>query len=534
MEHFKVMPEPSTTNVADLLSASARLRPAGLAVVDADRRLTWSELDAAADHVAGGLAALGLFGGHRVAIALVNSVEFVASYLGILRAGMVAVPLNPTSTPGEFARVLADSGTRACLADESTIAQVRSAVSGISDALQGPADDSTAGALVPVVIAVGVAPLPGEKRYDELAASPTAVVSPRDPEALAVLLYTSGTSGRPRAAMLSHRALVANIEQAAATDPAPITSDDVVLGVLPMFHVYGLNAVLGQVLKQGATLVLGKRFVPDATLDLVAAEQVTVVPVAPPVITAWSTRDDVADKLASVRVLLSGAAPMDEALVRSFEAHTNVDVEQGYGLTEAAPIVTTTLGTPVHKPGSTGRALPGVELRLVDEFGHDVAVDDPGEILVRGANLFSGYWPDADEAPGADGWLSTGDIGFLDSDGDLFMVDRIKELVIVNGFNVYPSEIEDVISEVEGVAEAAVIGIPDEATGEAVVAYVVARADAEADLADRVREHATSRLARFKVPAAVQVVEELPHSATGKVAKGRLRASEARRAMGLQ
>ena len=197
------------------------------------------------------------------------------------------------------------------------------------------------------------------------------------------------------------------------------------------------------------------------TLDLVAAEQVTVVPVAPPVITAWSTRDDVADKLSSVRTLLSGAAPMDEALVRAFEAHTNVAVEQGYGLTEAAPIVTSTLGTPAHKPGSTGRAIPGVELRLVDELGHDVAADDPGEILVRGANLFSGYWPDGDEAPDADGWLSTGDIGFLDSDGDLFMVDRLKELVIVSGFNVYPSEIEDVITEVDGVAEAAVIGVPD-------------------------------------------------------------------------
>jgi long-chain acyl-CoA synthetase len=528
------MPPTSATNVADLLSASARHRPDSVAVVDADRRVTWSELDAAAQDVAGGLSGLGLIGGHRVAIAMVNSAEFIATYLGVLRAGMVAVPLNPTFTAGEFARVLADSGTRACVADASTIANVRSAVGGIIDALQEPADEATAGTVVPTIVAVGVPDLPGEKRFDELVSTPKSVVSPRDPEALAVLLYTSGTSGRPRAAMLSHRALLANIEQAASTDPAPITADDIVLGVLPLFHVYGLNAVLGQVLRQGATLVIGKRFAPDDTLELVAAEGVTVVPVAPPVITAWAAREDVADKLATVRTLLSGAAPMDEVLVRAFEAHTKVPVEQGYGLTEAAPIVTSTLGTPVHKPGSTGRAIPGVELRLVDELGHDVAVDDPGEILVRGANLFSGYWPDGDEAPDADGWLATGDIGFLDTAGDLFMVDRLKELVIVNGFNVYPSEIEDVVAEVDGVAECAVIGIPDETTGEAVRAYVVARPGTSADLAERVIRHCATRLARFKVPASVEVVEQLPHSATGKVAKGRLRASEARRAMGLQ
>lgn len=526
--------EPSPTNVSTLASQAAKRSPDRRAIVDGDRVVTWSELDSMADAVAGGLSRLGLVGGHRLGIALLNSIEFVAAYLGALRAGLVAVPLNPTSTTGEFARVLADSGARAVVADQSTAANIRAAVGGISDALQGPSDHSTAGAVVPVVIPVGVAPLPGETPYADLQAGSAAVVSPRDPESLAVLLYTSGTSGRPRAAMLSHRALLANIEQAAATDPAPITADDIVLGVLPLFHVYGLNAVLGQVLRQGATLVVGQRFAPDDTLELVAAQGVTVVPVAPPVITAWSRRDDVADKLRSVRTLLSGAAPMDEQLVRSFEEHTGVPVEQGYGLTEAAPIVTSTLGTAVHKPGSTGHAIPGVELRVVDELGHDVAVDDPGEILVRGDNLFSGYWPDGNEAPDADGWLATGDIGFLDSDGDLFLVDRLKELVIVNGFNVYPSEIEDVVSEVDGVAECAVIGVPDDKSGEAVYAYVVAGPDAADGLDARVLAHCGDRLARFKIPSSVELVESLPHSATGKVAKGRLRASEARRAMGLQ
>jgi long-chain acyl-CoA synthetase len=385
-----------------------------------------------------------------------------------------------------------------------------------------------------MVVGVGVPTLPGERSYDDLRSEAASVVSPKDAEGLAVLLYTSGTSGRPRGAMLSHRALLANVEQASKTQPPPVVPDDVVLGVLPLFHVYGLNAVLGQVLYQGATIVLGRRFDPDDTLQLVASSGVTCVPIAPRVVVAWRDRDDVAEKLSAVRTLLSGAAPLEEELVRSFEQRTGITVEQGYGLTEAAPIVTTTVGSPVHKPGSTGRAIPGVELRLVDDTGHDVEADDPGEILVRGANVFSGYWPEGDGGPDVDGWLATGDIGFLDADGDLFMVDRLKELVIVSGFNVYPSEIEEVVYELDSVKECAVIGVPDEQTGEAVVAYVVPAAGVERDdLVGRVLEHCERRIARFKMPSAIHIVDELPHSATGKVAKGRLRATEARRAMGL-
>jgi long-chain acyl-CoA synthetase len=314
-----------------------------------------------------------------------------------------------------------------------------------------------------------------------------------------------------------------------------LTDDDVVLGVVPMSHIYGLNAVLGQVIRQQSTLVVARRFSPDETLRLIGDESVTVVPVAPPAIGAWSRIDGIAARLSSVRTLLSGAGPLAEATVRGFEELTGLSVEQGYGLTEAAPVVTTTLGAPVHKPGSAGRAVPGVRLRVVDDSGHDTEHDDAGEILVQGDNVFSGYWPDGDSAPGPEGWLSTGDIGFLDTDGDLYLVDRLKELVIVSGFNVYPSEIEEVIADLASVRECAVIGVADDETGESVVAYVVASdgaARAE-ELAAEVIAHCESRLARFKLPSRVDVVDELPHSATGKVAKGRLRAAESRRAMGL-
>jgi long-chain acyl-CoA synthetase len=523
------------TNVAELVRRRASQHGDHPALVDGDTRLTWAELDRQVDAVARGLAGAGLVAGHRVAFALPNRIELVVTYLATLRAGCVAVPLNPTSATGEVASMLADSGARLCLADTSTVATVRAA---LGDARPGTAASPAAGARGAIrgstVIVVGSSAASGEMTYADLHVDGSPVMSPLDREALAVLLYTSGTSGRPRAAMLSHRALLANIDQASQTRPAPVNRRDIVLGVLPLFHVYGLNAVLGQVLLQGASLVLGTRFDSDETLRLVAAERVTVVPVAPPVIAAWVGRDDVVERLASVRTLLSGAGPLAEDLVHEFESRTGIAVEQGYGLTEAAPIVTSTIGTPVHKPGSAGRAVPGVELRVVDAAGAPTGVDDAGEILVRGDNVFSGYWPEGAEAPSSDGWLATGDIGFLDSDGDLFMVDRVKEMVIVSGFNVYPSEIEDVVREVAGVRECAVIGVADPRTGEAVLVYVAPTPEADREaLPAAVRQHCAQRLARFKQPAGVELVDTLPHSASGKVAKGRLREEQQRRAMGL-
>jgi long-chain acyl-CoA synthetase len=505
-------------NVAEFLSVSAAARPDQTAIVDQGGRLSYRELDERVDAVAAGLAEIGLVAGNRVLLTMENSAALVTAYLAMARSGIVAVPLDPTSSMAEFERVLSDSGARACIAD---------------DALAGPARAAVADLGTPVrLILAGVDAGSDEIAFDALAQARSRIVSPRDPEALAVLMYTSGTSGRPRAVMLSHRALVANVTQAAQTDPPPLMAADVVLGVVAMSHVYGLNAVLGQVICQGATLVVESRFDPEATLELIARESVTVVPVAPPAIAAW-LRTDVSGRLASVRVLLSGAGPLQADTARAFEQRTGLALEQGYGLTEAAAIVTTTLGVPVRKPGSVGRALPGVQLRVVDETGGDAEPADPGEIQVRGASLFSGYWPDGEAAPGADGWLSTGDVGLLDADGDLFLVDRLTELVVVSGFNVYPSEVEKVVLEVDGVRECAVIGVPDDETGEAVVAQIVVDAGQRAaDVAERVRAHANERLARFKVPRDVDVVDELPRSATGKVAKGRLRAAVGERRAG--
>jgi long-chain acyl-CoA synthetase len=335
--------------------------------------------------------------------------------------------------------------------------------------------------------------------------------------------------------MLTHRALLANLDQVARVRPPMIHGDDVVLGVLPLFHVYGLNAVLGGVLRHRARLVLVEHYDAHETIGLIDDEACSVVPVAPPVFAHWEDDPDLTDHLGPVRLVLSGSAPLATDVVERFTARTGIPVHQGYGLTEASPVVTSTLCSAAPKPGSVGSALPGVELRLVDESGDAPERGDPGEIHVRGANLFSGYWPDGAGGPDADGWYATGDVGFLDEDGDLFLVDRLKDLVIVSGFNVYPTEVEDVIRELGGVLDAAVIGVGDRETGETVVAYVRAadgRAD-PAELAARVREHCASRLARFKQPSRVEVVDELPKTVTGKVQKGRLRGLERRRHAGL-
>lgn len=521
-------------NVADLLATAAREEPDRIALSEAatGRTVTWSALDDLADRVARGLSDTGMVAGYRVMVAVTNRIEFVATYFGILRSRMVAVPINPRSATGEVVRMLVDSGARMVVADPSTMGTVRSAVVGVREALEASGEET---ASLPRVVGIDAPAEPGERTWEQLVALPgEPVPGSTDPESLAVLLYTSGTSGRPRAAMLSHRALLANVEQAAAVEPPMITGRDVVLGVLPLFHVYGLNAVLGQVVRQHARMVLVEGFDPEGSLDIIEDEAISVLPVAPPVFAYWMQVPALEERLGPVRTILSGSAPLAPELTEAFTARTGLAIHQGYGLTEASPVVTSDLCSTTHDPRSVGAALPGIDIRLADETGREPDEDDAGEILVRGDNLFSGYWPDGADGPGEDGWWPTGDVGYLDRHGNLFLVDRLKELVIVSGFNVYPSEVEDVILELASVAQAAVIGVEDEVTGEAVVAYVKPAGQVDpGQLEEQVRAHCAARLAGFKQPRIIHVADSLPSTITGKVQKGRLRATERRRALGL-
>ena len=515
------------TDISALVAEAAEDVPDRQALVETGgRSLTWSRLEDEVGRLATGLGTHGVRAGQRVMIVVGNRIEFVTTYLGVLRAQVVAVPVNPLSTAGEVSRMLADSGTRLVVADETSIDVVRAALAELDPGLARP-----------VVVVTGTGPEGDELALDDLRADVVRPVPPLpDPEKLAALLYTSGTSGRPRAAMLSHRALLANIEQVAAVEPPMMHGDDVVLGVLPLFHVYGLNAVLGGVLRHRARLLLVEHYDPQAVLDLIDDEACSVVPIAPPVFTHWLPDEHLRERLGPVRLVLSGSAPLEAEVIEQFTSITGIPVHQGYGLTEAAPVVTSTLCSREPRDGSVGAALPGIELRLVDETWGQVEGEDPGQIQVRGDNLFSGYWPDGADGPDADGWYATGDVGLLDASGDLSLVDRVKELIIVSGFNVYPTEVEDVLREVDGVADAAVIGVPDDETGEAVVAYVVpadGARDARAHLEDALVDHAGVRLARFKRPSRIEVVDALPLTVTGKVQKGRLRGIERRRALGI-
>ena len=480
-------------NLADLVRSAAAATPDKPALAGADRSLTWAELDREVGALAGALRTRGLHEGDRVGVLLPNSIAFATTYFAVLRAGLVAVPLNTAYTEPELQHQLADSGASLVVTDDShrELLEGTTLVAGSDDWREG------------------------------LAHEPFTEASTGS-EDLAVLLYTSGTTGRPKGAMLSHRALLANLEQLSRIEPRVVAPDDVVLLVLPLFHVYGLNAGLGMTARAGATGVIAERFDPVETLDLVRRHKVTNVIGAPPMYVAWSLLPDLGDAMSSLRLAVSGAAPLAPELLAAFRETTGHTIYEGYGLTETAPVLTTTLCSDEAKPGSIGRAVPGVQIRLVDDAGDEADADDPGEITVRGANVFSGYWPDGEGGADADGWFRTGDIAYADPDGDLFLVDRLRELILVSGFNVYPREVEDALLTNPDIAEVAVIGVPHPYTGETVKALVVAR-DGSSLTARDVIDHAAARLARFKCPTSVEFVDQLPHAVTGKVAKGKLR-----------
>lgn len=508
-----------TVNVAEIVARQALANPHGTALVEAygaERALTWAAFDDHVSRVAAWFSAHGLIAGQRVALVLGNRLELPVTYFAALRLGLIVVPANPRAPREEVTALCASTGVRLVVCEAQWA-------------------DAFAQTGLPTIVAGEYAGDASVRPYAELL-QVTPVPhglppAPPDPEAVALLMATSGTSTDQRIVMLSHRALLANLEQVAAVEPPAVRPEDVVVVMLPLFHVFALNAVLGQAVHQGARSVLVDRFDAVGTLDVVVRHGVTVVPVAPPVVAAWTGRPGVQQALAEVRLLLSGAAPIDPDLVEEFAVTSGHPLQQGYGLTEAAPVVTTTLGRPDGKPASVGAPVQGLELRLVEKDGDDAELGDPGEIWLRGPNLLTGFWPDGTGGPDADGWFATGDVGILDADGDLTLVDRLREIVIVSGFNVFPREVEEVLADAPGVAEVAAVGVEDRETGEAVRVYVVPStpgADPE-KVAAAIREHAEGRLARFKVPREIVVVDSLPHTTTGEISKSRLRAAEARR-----
>ncbi|MEA2447335.1 MAG: long-chain acyl-CoA synthetase, partial [Actinomycetota bacterium] len=411
--------------------------------------------------------------------------------------------LNAMLTPHETAHVLKDSGARLVLASTPFMDVARSAAASLGEMKVISTDE-----------------------WDDLGPLGAAVEKvERDNSDLAVLAYTSGTTGEPKGAMLSHGNLLANLRQQMSIPEAHVDEQDVLFLALPLFHIFGLNVTLGLLVLNGATGILLEKFEPIPALRIIQEYKVTVLFGAPTMYTAWVAVPGVDQyDLSSVRLAISGAAPLAPDVLRDFRQMFEVDIYEGYGLTETAPTLSSNRMATKPKAGSIGLPLPEVEMRLVDEDGNDVELGDPGEIVVRGPNVFAGYWnrPEDTERAFFGDWFRTGDIAVKDEEGYLYLVDRKRDLIIVSGFNVYPSEVEAALLVNDAVAEAAVVGVPHPYTGEAVKAYVVlepGHETTEADLMTAVE----SRLARFKTPQTIEIVDSLPHLLTGKVLRRALR-----------
>lgn len=486
-------------SVATVLGESARRYPGRIAVVDGDARLTYGELWEQALRCAGALRASGVKPGDRVALLLPNSAEFLLAYYGALAAGATVVPVHALLVADEVAYVLRHSGSVALIG---------------SGPLWPVAEEAAA--------AAGVRALRGAPDGEPLLAP-----EPVGPEDTAVILYTSGTTGRPKGARLTHLNIVLNAS-VITQDLLDLRPDDVVLGCLPLFHSYGQTCAMNATLRAGATLVLMARFTGAGAVRAMAEERVSIfmgVPTMYHALVEAAAQSGEAAAGLTLRAAVSGGAALPVAVLERFEAAFSTQVLEGYGLTETSPVATFNQPHLGRRPGTVGHPVWGVEIGLadpaVDEAVRLLADGEIGEVVVRGHNVFAGYLddPEATAAAVVDGWFRTGDLGVRDADGFLSIVDRKKDLVIRGGFNIYPREVEEVLVRHPGVSEVAVIGVPDEARGEEVCAVVVVRPDAEPVTADELIAWSRERLGRHKYPRIVRFTERLPLGPTGKVLK---------------
>jgi long-chain acyl-CoA synthetase len=464
---------------------------------------TFGELDRDSRRVAGFLAEHAVRPGDHVGVVVPNVPEFAALYYGILRLGAVVVPLNPLLREREVRQHLEDAGPRIVVAWWTTRGVVEPAARSVGAELHllGP------GALEDLL---GDAPA-----FDR--------VEPRSAGDTAVILYTSGTTGQPKGAELTHGNLLRNCE-VVVNDLLQLTSEDVVFGGLPMFHSFGQTAGLNAAVRAGACLALLTRFSGEAALRTLQDRRVTVMEGVPTMYAAMlhDPRRSEHD-LSQLRVGVSGGAAMPVGVLLGFEEAFECLVLEGYGLSESSPVATFNRRDR-RRVGSIGLPVKGVELRVVDDAGADVEDGEPGEILVRGHNVMKGYWgrPADTRATIVDGWLRTGDVGLRDDDGFFYVVDRKKELINRGGYKVYPRELEEVLHEHPDVLEAAVIGLPHATLGEEVCAVVTLRPLA-ATTADELRAFVKGRVAAYKYPRVVDVVDEIPKTATGKILKRAIR-----------
>jgi long-chain acyl-CoA synthetase len=478
-------------NLATTLIETAGRRPLAEALRRGRRRVAYAELERASAHVAERLAADGIRPGDRVALMAPNVPEFAAAYYGILRAGAVVVPLDADLKRDEVRFSLADAGARLLIAWRGL--------------LSARAGDAVTTWLV----------APGSF-FDDGASDPEpAAAAERGPHDTAVILYTSGTTGRPKGAELTHANLTHNAR--VTSELFGFVPDDAVLAALPLSHAFGQTCTLNAAVMAGARLVLVPRFDARAVRAMLGRERVTVHAGVPSMYAALLADAGGAPiRAPALRLCISGGAPLAPELLGACEAAFGTTLLEGYGLTETSPVASFNRPGGARKPGSIGTPIEGVEMRLID-----VSPEGVGEIVIRGRNVMKGYWGRPDETRAvlsADGWLRTGDLARVDDDGAFWIAGRAKELIIRDGRNVYPREIEDVLHGHPDVIEAAVLGVPDPLLGEEVVACVVVARGAS-PTEEQLRDYVRDRVAESKYPRRVWFVPKLPRSATGKLVK---------------
>jgi len=466
-----------------------------LALVDGDEHITFGELRSRVGKLRGQLAEMGVGRGDPVALVAGNETHFAVASLAVLGLGAVVMPITHQSPPAELRSRFDHIAPSALLLGD------------LGGALLGAAEE------------LGVEPVDLNALAAQPAAAPDAGVVDVDPDHHAFYMGTSGVSGAPKVAVLSHHNL-GWVQDAMSGATDPLRPEDVTLGCLPFAHIFGLNVVLLYGLRVGACTVLQRRFDADESLRLIRDHGVTLLTGAPPMWQRWAKAEAPDDSLATIRYAGSGAAALPLGVFETIRDRYGVEVAQGYGLTETSPVVTWGRGFPV-RPSSVGKVLDGVTVALVDDDGSPVDIGDEGEVVVKGPGVFHGYLDDptmTDAVLTADGWFWTGDVGIFDEDGYLYLVDRIKDVVIVSGFNVYPAEVETALIAHPGVTGAIVTGQAHEISGEMVVAHVAGTAT-EAELQAHVAQH----LSRYKWPSEYHFLDDLPIAPNGKPIRRALR-----------
>ena len=492
------------TSLAQLLTATASAHAERPALKLDDTVVNYAVLNEGAARIAGLLKDRGVAPGDRVGIMLPNVPYFGIVYYGVLRAGGIVVPMNVLLKAREVAFYLNDSGAK------------------ILFAWHDFAEAANAGAQEAGAEAILVAP--GE--FEQLVTNAPRAEDdePREDDDTAVILYTSGTTGTPKGAELTHANLITNCTVTART-LVEVSEEDMVLGALPLFHSFGQTCGLNASVATGACLTLIPRFDPIKALEIIERDKVTVLQGVPTMYHAMLNVDREADT-SSLRVCVSGGSAMPVEVMKAFEQAFDCVILEGYGLSETSPVASFNHPDKERKPGSIGTPIEGVEMKVFDENDDEVPQGEVGEIVIRGHNVMKGYWnrPDATAEVMRNGWFHSGDMATMDEDGYFFIVDRKKDMIIRGGYNVYPREIEEVLYEHPAVSEAAVIGVPDDRLGEEVAAMVVLREGADASEQD-LRDYVKERVAAYKYPRTIRFSDELPKGPTGKILKREIKVS---------